>query len=181
MSNKTNFKQLPHNKKNMQAAVKKQPINTQQDPTKLAEHMLRTYLEEAPARASFSDEEIEHMRKIAGLVMPNSPLQGLGVDHANYRCVLDFLMGGQNPSLFDISILINAFDRCSPKEMDITPATYYELLCINKPIADKWNEIALPAKTDIMQQIREAHDKKIEIVPANSSIRTSTSLSLHKQ
>lgn len=178
---KNKLQNLPHNKKNMQAHANRQAVNMAQDPTKLIDQMLRTFLEDTPVSGQFTDEEIDHMRKVAELVMPNAGVYALQCDNANYKSLLDFLMGGQNANLYDFSALINGYDRSSPKELGLTPVGYYEMLERNKAVADKWNAIVLPAKTDIMKQVREANENRIEIIPATSGLRSSTSIVLPGQ
>lgn len=180
MSNKK-LQNLPHNKKNMQAHANRQAINMAQDPTKVIDQMLRTFLEDTPVSAHFTDEQIAHMRKVAELVMPNAGVYALQCDNANYKSLLDFLMGGQNANLYDFSALINGYDHSSPKELGLSPVAYYELLMVNKDVADKWNEVVIPAKTDIMRQVREANEKRIEIIPATSGLRSGTSIVLPGQ
>lgn len=57
-------------------------------------------------------------------------------------------------NLFNVSFLLNALTKLSPKELDITMFEYIVFNRMVKELSEKWNEMVMPIRQKLMNKIQ---------------------------
>lgn len=141
------------------------------DPVKMLDAMLRGKLEvlmfETP------DKHTLHLRKIAGYCLRHHSLDSLGCDLHNYKNIFDFTqLKTERLTCYDASIIINGFNKLTPKETGLEVPEYLAILEIQNEVSTNWNLIVNPIHASCMKEVKAKTDRKIEVVPGNNLTAT---------
>jgi hypothetical protein len=108
------------------------------------ENILRTKLESKIFE--IPKENLANLHEVFKKMMDVCSLEKLQCDNDVYGSILNQLVKDEAPSftLYNISFLLNALTRLSPKDLEISAFEYNKALFYSTDLAKQWNTIVAP-------------------------------------
>jgi len=108
------------------------------------ENILRTKLESKIFE--IPKENLANLHEVFKKMMDVCSLEKLQCDNDVYGSILNQLVKDEAPSftLYNISFLLNALTRLSPKDLEISSFEYHKALFYSTDLAKQWNTIVAP-------------------------------------